>query len=855
MSDSTTNLDLISSGQAQKEVTANSLFDAASPAMLFGRRASTSAALTWGYYGGVIRIGSTLTAIPNGTVVLSASATNYIEVDPATGTVSVNTSAFTAGRMPLYAVVAGASTVSSYTDQRTLASMAGGLSDGDKGDVIVSGSGSTFTIDSAVLSGFGRTLTAAADNAAARTLLGVGVGTDVQAYDAELSAIAGLTSAANKGIQFTGAGTAATFDLTAAGKALIDDADAAAQRATLGLGTVATLASDTDTTLSANSDTRVATQKATKAYVDSVVTGGAADVMIFKGVIDCSANPNYPAADAGNLYKVSVPGKIGGASGPNVEAGDTLYCIADSTASGNHTAVGAGWVIAQANLDGAVIGPASATDSHFMQFDGTSGKLAKGGIALDTDATLAANSNTKLPSQAAVKSYVDGKVAGLSWKQAVRAATTAAGTLASSFKNGDAIDGVTLATGDRILIKNQASGSENGIHTVNASGAPTRSTDADSGAELVNATVYVSEGTTNADTQWTCSTNAPITVGSTSLTFAQLTSGGGGGLTNWTDAFTSGSPYNYASLTATNAATNVAAVIVPKGNGQFMLSIPDSTSTGGNARGSSAVDLQLTRTAASQVAAGGYSVIGGGQNNTANGGACVVPGGNSNTASGTASFAMGASSTASGTGSFAMGDGSMVASGASSFAGGYNNTASANYATAFGIQNTASGVNSFATGFGSNTRGLIGARSHTGQRFSSAGDGQEIKVVVRSETTDATPKVMSANGSAATTDNQLVLQNNSSMTVKGIVVARKLTTGDTKSWSFEASIKRGANAAATAMVAACTPTVVAADSGASAWTLAVAADTTNGALALTFTGVASTFVRGVASLTAVELVL
>jgi hypothetical protein len=125
--------------------------------------------------------------------------------------------------------------------------------------------------------------------------------------------------------------------------------------------------------------------------------------------------------------------------------------------------------------------------------------------------------------------YVDAKVAGLSWKQAVRAATTAAGTLASSFEAGDTIDGVTLVAGNRILIKNQATASENGIYVVNASGAPTRATDADSGAELVNASCFVSEGTTNADTQWTCTTDAPITLGTTALAFAQLSTGGGGG--------------------------------------------------------------------------------------------------------------------------------------------------------------------------------------------------------------------------------------------------------------------------------------------------------------------------------------
>lgn len=130
---------------------------------------------------------------------------------------------------------------------------------------------------------------------------------------------------------------------------------------------------------------------------------------------------------------------------------------------------------------------------------------------------------------AATKAYVDTFVNGLAPKDNVRAATTANGTLATAYENGDAIDGVTLATGDRILLKNQTAGAENGIYIVAVSGAPTRATDADASAELIGASVFVSEGTTNGNTLWVMTTDSPITVGTTAMVWSQF--GGPGAVT------------------------------------------------------------------------------------------------------------------------------------------------------------------------------------------------------------------------------------------------------------------------------------------------------------------------------------
>lgn len=156
-----------------------------------------------------------------------------------------------------------------------------------------------------------------------------------------------------------------------------------------------------------------------RVYADSLFAAN--DAMVFKGSVDCSAGPDYPEADAGHVYRVSVAGRIGGASGPRVEVDDRFICITDSTPSGDHATVGANWSIGQANIDGAVIGPAGATADTVALFDGTSGRLLKegptlGGSALldaDIDGTLAANSDLLIPTQKAVKTYVDANAGGL----------------------------------------------------------------------------------------------------------------------------------------------------------------------------------------------------------------------------------------------------------------------------------------------------------------------------------------------------------------------------------------------------------------------------------------------------------
>lgn len=149
-----------------------------------------------------------------------------------------------------------------------------------------------------------------------------------------------------------------------------------------------------------------------------------------------------------------------------------------------------------------------------------------------TAPTAAVGTNTtQLATTAFVAAAVDAARSGLDAKESVRAATTANITLS----NTQTVDGVALAVGNRVLVKNQTNGAENGIYVVQ-SGAWTRSTDADTATDLSSGTfVFVEQGTANADSGWVLSTEDPITIGTTSLTWVQFSGAGqitaGNGLT------------------------------------------------------------------------------------------------------------------------------------------------------------------------------------------------------------------------------------------------------------------------------------------------------------------------------------
>ena len=362
--------------------------------------------------------------------------------------------------------------------------------------------------------------------------------------------------------------------------------------------------------------------------------------------------------------------------------------------------------------------------------------------------------------------------------------------------------------------------------------------------------------------------------------------GAAGGLTYFTEAQNTTAPNATVpvdSLTAVTATTNGDIAIVPKGTGAFSLAVADNLASGGNKRGTNAVDLQSIRSSNSQVASGVSSFLAG-NGSTASGSYSSAIGyannasgtyssaiGYGNIANNTFSYAFGSSCTASNSNSIAMGnrakatgDSSIclgnyyyadsIASGGNSIVVGYG-SATQGRGLCLGFNNFTSNTNSSAIGDSANTFLTIGRIAFGGSSISgTAGDIQKGIISYRQRTTDATPTILTTNNSTTLNDNagaQLALQNQQVMRFKGSITAKKSGTTDIAVWDIDGVIVRGANIASTVLTVSNVNVVT----NIPLWVtpiLAANLSTSVGGLMITVTGVVATNIQWFAVLDTVE---
>jgi hypothetical protein len=344
----------------------------------------------------------------------------------------------------------------------------------------------------------------------------------------------------------------------------------------------------------------------------------------------------------------------------------------------------------------------------------------------------------------------------------------------------------------------------------------------------------------------------------------QLSTTSGGAAINFTTNITSGTVIAIqanVAISQNTTETNSAFVLTPKGTGAFIVGLkPDGTNTGGNARGTNAVDFQTTRSVATQVASGTRSFVGGGERNTASNTNNVVSGGYQNTASGGFSNIIpsavcgGGQNTANSMGSFVGGGRSNAASNDYSIVGsGYSNNASGNASVVcgggigggdIGAGNTASGTWSAILGGSAALANRTGMQAHAVGQFAAQGDAQRARFVLRNKTTTNSAVELFLDGSST----RLTIPSGKVMAMTINICGISSTGAAVAHYMRQYALKNVA--ATTSEVYA--PITIGTDNAAGT-SLSLTFNDPADALVVSVTGTASTIWRWVASVDAVEI--
>lgn len=280
-------------------------------------------------------------------------------------------------------------------------------------------------------------------------------------------------------------------------------------------------------------DPTAAQDAATKNYVDTHAgTGTVTSVALAApAIFSVSGSPVTTSGTLTLSYSgTALPIANGGTNSTTAlnnnrlmqSSGGAIVEAAAITANRALASNASGIPVASATTDtelGFVSGVTSAIQTQLNNRLQLSGGTMSGAIAMGTNKITGMGDPTAAQ-DAATKNYVDNLITGISWKNSARAIATSNITLSGT----QTIDGVAVIAGDRVLAQAQTTAANCGIYVV-AAGAWSRSTDADSGSELINAAVFISEGTVNANTAWVQTAPAPITIGTTAITFVKFSSG------------------------------------------------------------------------------------------------------------------------------------------------------------------------------------------------------------------------------------------------------------------------------------------------------------------------------------------